>query len=201
MKVSHRQLEECRRRPRQWIASQLSPSTARSFGYAQALLLAIHRFHNDGPAAARQHLNNLIDLHLTNETRIEEIQDDLESYMHWINRTGTIIADSKIRIALDIGGFLTLSGEVSRLDVTADGYQAVILGEKPPGWKQHLRLPLVQRAMSIRYGRPTHEIAVAMQDLDGSDLEALSFDEAEIGRAESEFRTLGDSVRHLLPNP
>ncbi len=110
-----------------------------------------------------------------------------------------IVADSKVRINLDVGGFLVLGGEISRLDITDPGYRAVILGDIPAGWRQHLRLPLIQRAVAMKYGRPVLEIAVAMQNLDGTGLDSLSFSESETSQAEHELRALGESVRGLFP--
>lgn len=141
----------------------------------------------------------MINAHFKDEARIARIEADLESYIHWAEQSNLIVADSRLRINLDIGGFLVLGGEVSRLDITDVGYRAVILGDKPADWRQHLRLPLIQRAGAMQYGRPVQEMAVAMQNLDGAGLESLSFNEAEINQAENELRTLGESIRHLLP--
>ncbi len=144
-------------------------------------------------------MQRLIDEHLEDEARIVQIESDLESYILWTNQAGVIVADSKIRISLDVGGFLALSGEISRLDLTDPGYRAVILGDIPADWRQQLRLPLIQRAVAMKYGRPVLEIAVAMQNLDGSGLASLSFGELEISQAENELRALGQSVRLLFP--
>lgn len=185
--------------PRRWIASRLSPPGGWSFGYKQALLSAIHRLHRLGATAARQHLRGMINAHFKDGVRITRIEADLESYIDWANQSNLIVADSKFRINLDIGGFLVLGGEVSRLDMTDVGYRAVILGDKPADWRQQLRLPLIQRAAAMKYGRPIQEIAVAMQNLDGTGLESLCFNEADISQAENDLRTLGESIRHLLP--
>lgn len=195
MRISHRELESCRSGPRQWVASRVNPQSGWSFGYNQALLLAIHRFHKLGANAARQHLDNMLNEHFTDQSRIDAISHDLLAYIQWADQTNLIVADSKIRINLDVGGYLVLAGEVSRLDITNAGYRAVILGSKPPYWREHLRLPLIQRAIARNYGRPIGEIEVGMQNLDGTELETLSFTETEIGQAENDFRVLGASVR------
>jgi len=173
----------------------VNPQSGWSFGYNQALLLAIHRFHKLGANAARQHLDNMLNEHFTDQSRIDAISHDLLAYIQWADQTNLIVADSKIRINLDVGGYLVLAGEVSRLDITNAGYRAVILGSKPPYWREHLRLPLIQRAIARNYGRPIGEIEVGMQNLDGTELETLSFTETEIGQAENDFRVLGASVR------
>jgi len=44
MKISHRELEECRRSPSMWWQRRQSLGAFRTFGYGQALLNAIHRY-------------------------------------------------------------------------------------------------------------------------------------------------------------
>lgn len=200
MKISHRELEECRHAPRNWWQSRQSAGAFRTFGYGQALLNAIHRYHRTESArVARSHLREMIDRNFTNERKIDELEADFESYIRWHRRSGIIVADSNIRLSYSIGGFLDLSGLISRLDVTDTGYRAIILGAGRANWPSELRMPLIQSAIALRYGRPLNEVAVGVQEPEGSALEEEIYTAAQIADARREFLRLGEGVRQLTP--
>jgi hypothetical protein len=200
MKISHRELEDCRRSPRTWWQGRQSATAFRTFGYGQALLNAIHRYHRTNSArAARSHLREMIDRNFTNEKRIDDLEADFESYIRWHRRSGIIVADSNIRLAYSIGGFLDLSGLISRLDITDIGYRAVILGAGRSNWRNELRMPLIQSAIAFKYGRPVEEVAVGVQEPNGSALEDENYTQAQIVGARQEFQRLGEGVRPLTP--
>lgn len=199
MKISHKELEVCRLRPRSWVQSQQSASGPRKFGYSQAVGNSIRKFHKTGDAdTARAHLQDLIDRHFTNQSRIALIEGWLEDYISWCELSGVVVADSYIRVSLQSGGLLELGGLVSRLDVTATGYCAVLLGVAAAGWSSELRMPLIQRAVSVKYARPLREVQVGVQKLDGSDLQVRSYSTREIEAAVTEFRKISASVQRLV---
>lgn len=200
MKISHRELEDCRRSPGRWWRGRQSGGGFRSFGYGQALLIAIHRYHRtDSARAARSHLRQIIDRNFTNQTRIDDLEADFESYIRWHRRSGVVVADSNIRLSYSIGGFLDMGGLVSRLDIKDDGYRAVILGAAQPSWRNELRMPLIQSAIAFKYGRPIEEVAVGFQQANGSSLEDEIYTSAQIASARQEFQRLGEGVRRLAP--
>ena len=200
MKISHRELEDCRRSIRTWWQGRQSVSAFRTFGYGQALLNAIHHYHRTNSArAARSHLRQMIDRNFTNEKRIEDLEGDFESYIRWHRRSGIVVADSNIRLSFSIGGFLDLGGLISRLDITDIGYRAVILGAGGSNWRNELRMPLIQSAIASKYGRPVEEVAVGVQKPNGSALESEIYSSAQIASARQEFNRLGDGVRRLTP--
>lgn len=197
MNVSHTQLEECRSNPRTWVSAKAGPAQQFSYGYNQALVHAIHKYHRsaeDGDLA-RRYLQDLIDKNFTNEVRSEQIQDWLDSYIKWHRGSGTLVADTKFRIKLNLGVLLELRGEVHRLDVLpSGGYRAILLGDYPQNWRNQLRMSLLQRAVANRYGRPVQDIAVGVQHLDGSGLLVRSYSQSEISRAENDFRNLSTTI-------
>ena len=127
------------------------------------------------------------------------MEADFESYIRWHRRSGVIVADSNIRLSYSIDGFLDLSGLISRLDITAVGYRAVILGAGRGNWRTELRMPLIQTAVALKYGRPVDEVAVGVQDADGSALDEEVYTSAQITNARQEFQHLGQGVRQLTP--
>jgi hypothetical protein len=202
MKISHRELEECRRSPRMWWRARQSVGGFRSFGYGQALLNAIHRYHRtDSARAARSHLRQMIERNFANEKRIEQLEADFESYIRWHRRSGIVVADSNIRLSYSIGAFLDLGGLISRLDITGVGYRAIILGAGQSNWRNELRMPLIQNAIALRYGRPVDEVAIGVQEPNGSALEEQIYTSVQIASARQEFQRLGEGVRRLNPIP
>jgi len=200
MKISHRELEDCRRSPTRWWQGRQSVSGFPTFGYRQALVNAIHRYHRTNSArAARAHLRQMIDRNFTDDKRIADLEAGFESYVRWHRRSGIIVADSNIRLSYSIGGFLDLGGLISRLDVTDIGYRAVILGAGGSNWRNELRMPLIQSAIAFKYGRPVEEVAVGVQEPDGSALEDETYALAQIASARQEFQRLGEGVRRLTP--
>lgn len=200
MKISHRELEDCRRSPRTWWQSRQSANAFRTFGYGQALLNAIHHYHRtDSARAARAHLREMIDRNFTNERRIDDLEVGFENYIRWHRQSGIIVADSNIRLSYSTGGFLDLGGLISRLDITDIGYRAIILGAGRSNWRNELRMPLIQSAIAFKYGRPVEEVTVGVQGPDGSVLEDETYSEAEITSARQEFQRLGEGVRRLTP--
>ncbi len=202
VKISHTQLETCRRQPKQWLLAAIAAAnqpSPRRLGYERALRLAIQRYHRENSAdRARQHLRDLIGRHkFQNTERVDEILLSLDSYITWCVDSATITADSGVRLGLNPQGYLTLVGEIPRLDITTDGYRGVLLGTSPTGWRNQLRMPLLQRAIAIKYGRPVDEIGIGIQDLDGSGLQVAIFSMGQIRTAEREFLDLGERVRRL----
>jgi len=202
MNISHTQLDDCRSNPRSWVQAKAGPDPFFSYGYNQALLHSIHHYHRSSGDArsARRYLQASIDRNFENEARSEQIQEWLDAYIKWCRRSGVIIADSKFRIKLNLGVLLELRGEMHRLDVLPSGYRALLLGEYPSNWKNQLRMPLIQSAVAKRYGRPVDNIAVGVQQLDGSGLTVKEYSQAEIAKAESEFRSISGIVEAYARN-
>lgn len=153
MKISHIDLESCFRSPRQWLRDKASGGHPFKIGYDQILKFAIRRYHRDNSVKeARRHLQKLIEAHeLKNAARISEIKAAIISYHEWCEANSIHTADSMIRILLDIGGYLQLSGIVSRVDVIGEGYRGILLGPYKQNWEDQLRMPLLQKALAERY--------------------------------------------------
>ena len=196
MNISHTQLDDCRSNPRSWVQAKVGPAAFFSFGYNQALLHAIQHYHRSlGDAgSARRYLQESVDRNFENEVRSEEIKEWLDAYIKWCRQSGVIVADSKFRVKLNLGVFLELRGEMHRLDVLPGGYRALLFGQYPRDWENQIRMPLLQGAVAVRYGRPMDHIIVGVQHLDGSDLVVRQYSQAEIATAESEFKRLSSIV-------
>jgi hypothetical protein len=148
---------------------------------------------------ARAHLADLIRRHFTDPERIHQVQADLAAYIGWHHRSGVIVADTRIRLAYSVNGYLDMGGLVSRLDITRRGYDGLLLGVASPTWRDELRMPLIQDAVAQRYARPVTDVSVGVQQLDGTNLATHTFSLPEIAAARDRFRQLGDNVRPFVP--
>ena len=145
MRISHIQLETCRSNPIQWVKLRLNQGTSTgpqfSMSYDRALRLAIHSFHKTDATTARRYLENLIlrqqqKKKFLNRPRVDGIRRDLESYMRWRKSCSDTVIDSDFQLKDTGTSFLTLGGKISRLDLTSNGYRAVLFGVPNPTWKQ-----------------------------------------------------------------
>ena len=199
MKISHGDLDACLRNPRQWFTSKEASSHPYRMGYQRALRLAIFHYHRNSASApqARAYLASMISRHnFRNATKVGQIENELESYISWASTENLRTAGVQVRIGFECG-FLELSGEIGRVDVTPTGYRAIVLRPPPQDWQNQLRMPLIQTAVSATYGRPVGEVEVGFQRLDSTDLQTTSYDTTQLRDARDSFRTLGRAVQQL----
>jgi hypothetical protein len=166
-------------------------------GYDRVLRLSIFRFHHASGQAARDYMAQMIRRYaFKNAQRVHEIEASLERYIAWASAGGLRVADTNVNIACEIG-FLELRGQISRVDVTATGYRAVVLGEVPADWRSHLRMPLIQFAIAQMYGRQQDKTEVGFQNLDAGNLMTSLYTNQQIDRARRRFMALGRIVRRI----
>ena len=194
VRIRHGELERLRSDPRVWAAERTgTPGWVRS-GFGQAARLAINHFHATGNAAsARRYLKSIMDrLNLRNIVRRRDALRQLESYVDWCMQERPIVLARKLRIELFLGPRAVLCGEVSRVDLdrSSGGYRAILLGDAQTGWRDELRMPLLQRAAAQKMQRDEDEFRVGVQRLDGSGLVVLRFDENERDEAARAARLL-----------
>jgi hypothetical protein len=196
MRISHTQLESCLASPRTWYRATLAAeSHPYLMGYERVLRLSIGRFHKSSSSAARDYMAEMIRKHnLRNVSKINEIEISLDRYVKWATGEGLKVADTKVNLTYQMG-FLELRGEIGRVDVTSTGYRAVLLGKVPDGWEQQLRMPLIQDAVALMYGRPQNKMEVGFQELDASNLATRIYSERQIQKAQHKFMALGRIVR------
>ncbi len=133
---------------------------------------------------------------LRNVSKINEIEISLDRYVRWATGEGLKVADTKVNLGCQMG-FLELRGEIGRVDVTSTGYRAVLLGKVPDGWEQQLRMPLIQIAVALMYGRPPDKTEVGFQELDASNLATRIYSERQIQKAQHKFMALGRILRRV----
>jgi hypothetical protein len=198
MRISHTQLESCLANPRAWYRSALAgESHPYLMGYDRVLRLSIFCFHRSSGPTARDYMEQMIRKHtLRNPSRISEIETSLNRYINWATQESLKVADTKVNIRYEFG-YMELRGEIGRVDVTDTGYRAVLLGRAPLDWEKQLRMPLIQAATALMYGRPQGKIEVGFQELDASNLTTRLYTEKQIQAAQHRFVALGLVVRRI----
>ena len=197
MRIRHGELEECLSDPQKWVAAKLAPTGGGPrAGYDHCLREGLYRFHKtEDVAAARLYIERTAtNRGLVNRLRVEQLQVRFDTYIQWYESSGVVVADHRSQLDFDLDSGLILGGTVSRVDITSDGYRAILLGLRKPSWQQETRMPLIQRAMATRYERPEDEISVGYQNLDGGELDVVTYSQSVLNEAENLARQLALTV-------
>jgi len=195
MKISHTEIESCRRSPRAWIRERIKPGGGGPrTGYDGATKKAIYNFHKILDAAeARRYLERAFRSYkLTSTSRMAQALVFLNAYIGWYERTSPVVVGSRLLLDYDLGSGWRLGGEISRadLDLRTGKYNCVILGKAPLNWREQGRMPLIQRALADKLERPESDISVGFQNLDGTSIDLFSFPLRKLDEAEEAARKL-----------
>ena len=179
IRISHSELAAAQQDFATWWRAKQAPTTGgRRLGYAQVVKLAIYKYHSlqGNRQGSLAHFDQLVSTRLTNVQRIAQARLQLQAYIDWVEHSGVIVADHRVRLNLPLEGEVALGGEISRIDMIPTGYRAVLLMARAPArWRQELRMPLIQLAVASRYDRPAADVKVAVQLLDGNGLDEGAF--------------------------
>jgi hypothetical protein len=201
VRISHKELEECLRDPPSWVASKFNDSAGGPRGgYDYCLREGIYYFHKtDDPAGTRNYLERTLSKRkLANRLRVEGVLERFDAYVYWFRKSGVLVADHRCQLEFDLGSGLILGGVISRLDITSGGYRSILLGAIPLTWRGEARMPLIQRGMAKKYGRPEDEFAIGYQELDASDLQTGSYSREELDEAEENARRLAEGINREI---
>lgn len=198
MKIRHSELEVCRKNPAAWFAS--AGSGFATFGYKTAIKLAIFYYHRTASHKAAQekleeYLQNFVDAQ-----RKQWARDTLDNYVVAFGKSDWLVADTKLRLWLELGHTVVMSGEMSRIDIHPQSgrYQALLLSaDIDGGWTNELRWPLMQLAVSEKYSRAVEEVSVGLQTLDGATIDTKCFSKSKISKCMSEAADLAETINSL----
>lgn len=180
IRISHAEFADAQRDfAAWWRLKQAPPAAGRSLGYAQAVKLAIYKYHSlqSNRSASLAHFDQLVAARLTNAQRIAQARLQLQAYIEWAEHSGVVVADHRVRLNLTLEVDVMLGGEVSRIDLEPSGYRAVLLMARVPArWQQETRMPLIQLAVADKYQRSPNDVSVGVQLLDGTALTVANFE-------------------------
>jgi hypothetical protein len=197
VKISHKALEQCRLSPKAWVQSSKVGGSGGRFGYNQALNYSIAELHRtDSYREAVKKLEGYIESSEFKDTkRITQIKDQLEHYATWCQANGIVVADTGVLLSFPANSEWQLGGRISRVDITENGYRAVIFESFKSQSLAQLRMPLIQEAIAQRYGRSASVVAVGFHNLDGNLTIEKLFTPGIREAAVIEFQELGNRVK------
>ena len=197
MRISHRQLAECQGNPGEWVSNKMNPtSTFRRPGYEFCLREGICRFHRDGDVKeAREYTQKRLQSYgLNNKSRIQNTLICFDAYVNWFQNEPITTIDSRVPLKFGLGHTVILGGIISRVDMTVEGYRAILLENIPFRWDKELRMPLIQRSLARVYYRPEDKFVVGIQEPDARALVETSYSIAAIDEAEQIARQLAEKI-------
>lgn len=199
IRISHAEFADAQRDfAAWWRLKQAPPAAGRNFGYAQAVKLAIYKYHSlqSNRSASLAHFDQLVAARLTNAQRIAQARLQLQAYIEWAEHSGVVVADHRVRLNLTLEVDVVLGGEVSRIDLEPSGYRAVLLMARVPArWQQETRMPLIQLAVADKYQRSPNDVSVGVQLLDGTALTVANFEADARNAALESAVTIARQVR------
>jgi hypothetical protein len=203
MQLKHREIEELQRNLRGWVAKKRAATrVVMKTGYGQATRLSIYRYHRgDSQRRAQQYLTNLLDrLSLKNESRRDECSDSLVKYIRWREDSNLVYVQDRLRLGMLMSNGVLLGGEIPLINLNADEetYQAIMLGENAPDWRDQLRMPILQAAVAQRLERKSEDVVVGTQSLDGSRLDLHHYTQSEITEAVQQVIDLTSRAQRML---
>jgi hypothetical protein len=168
------------------------------WSYTQVTKSAIYKYHRTkSDSEAFRYFDNILPrVRLKQGARADEQRQNLTSYIEWHKQYSVLVADVRLRIDLQLSPGIIMGGEISRLDIDPDRdqYHAVLLTETGGFSPKELRLPLIQRAIALKYKREEGKIWIGFQRLDGSALNLIQFPKAAMTSALKKAQIMADQV-------
>jgi hypothetical protein len=158
-----RELEEARADPDRYRATFFGPPRqAQGSSYFSALRNAIFNLHKRGwtVADAEAYLESALEKH-PNAMRKAEVSDQFAWYVTELQSSGRRVFRTRLNVDVFLPSWapddFSCSGEVARLDLAESGRYAAwrFASGDARGWRQDIRMPLIQEAVARELGAPT----------------------------------------------
>jgi hypothetical protein len=201
MRFRHGELEGLRQDVSAWVAKKKVPTTGPRMSYKHATRMGIYRLHRgDSVSSAAKYLDEFLDSYsLKSAQKRAECEADLYQYARWMKDEALTSLLTKTRLQTEVATDIYIGGEIPRIDLLpTGGYRAILLGDDSGGWRDELRMPIIQRAVARVLKRSENLVSVGVQAIDGGGLESTSFSKAEIEEARRELIQLDAQARALL---
>lgn len=199
MKLSHTQLEEATRDPRAWMDRNGERRIFR-FGYFQALVLTAQRWHLDyDEDSALNYLNQRYEKNFISNTRLPGLQVAFRQYCLGYLESGSQFVRKKLRMALELGSGVQLTGEIARLDIVpGGGYRAWLFAEREFDWRRQDRMPLIQAWVADYMNAPGADVDVGFYFFESGSYQRASYSDAEIAAARGRASQLAANLAALV---
>jgi hypothetical protein len=203
MKIPHRELESFRRNPRAWVTRRLQAPQFNGMRIRNeaALRMAVHWLHKGHTLAEATHK---LAFYARKDLDLEgrhKVMQRLVAYERWYRKSARTTTHTKLYLPAWDSEPLPLGGYVDRVDVvvnSAQPMQGIFLGRHTERWREELRMPLAQHAISSFLFWPPDEVVVGVQLIDGSGPEVRHYASAEVSEALDEFEELRSQAADML---
>ena len=173
------------------------PRQAQGSVYYNALRNAIFNFHKPrwNAAQAERYLEER-PAGAPNAARRAEALDHFHWYLEQYRALGWPTALTRLNLSIPLPPWaptdLSLSGQVARVDFAPSGGYAgwIFVSGTARGWRQGLRMPLVQEALAQEMNVTTDEITVGIYAFRDRTVEHTSFTENEVAAAHTSLEVL-----------
>jgi hypothetical protein len=157
---------------------------------------ALKRVHSESVDAAAEYLRKTVlsnfKINERNERRLDELLDMLYEYSTAFESLGHVAVEVLKPMNLAINPKLTISGEITRLDlVPTGGYAAVVLSrEEGEDWRRQIRFPLIQAHFAEKLNCSLKDVTVGIYSLPDATYELHRFTTSRVSAAQTEIATL-----------
>ena len=157
---------------------------------------ALKKVHSDNVDTAAGHLHDTIlsnfKVNNHNEQRMDELIDALYEYASAFESLGHVAVEVLKPMNLAINPKLTISGEITRLDlIPTGGYAAFVLSrDAGEDWRRQIRFPLIQAHYAKKLNCSLNEIAVGIYSVPDGTHELRRFSALRVSAAQTEIARL-----------
>lgn len=198
-----RELEEANVDPTGYRAKLYgSPRQARGSIYFNALRNAIFNFHKPQwtAAQAKSYLEDRL-ADAANMSRKAEVLDQFHWYLEQYRAVGWAAALTRLNVNISLPPWasadLSISGQIARVDFAPSGGYAgwIFVSGAARGWRQELRMPLVQEALAGDMNVTTDKVIVGIYAFGDRFVEHTSYSATEIREARVSLVSLLQRLR------
>lgn len=157
---------------------------------------ALKRVHSENVDKAAEYLQDTIlsnfKVNDRNERRLDELVDGLYQYATAFASLGNVAVEVLKPISVVVGPTLTISGEITRLDLVPNGGYAVFVLSRDKGeeWRRQIRFPLIQAHFAVKLNCPLKDVAVGVYSVPNGEHELHRFSVSRVSSAQAEIAKL-----------
>ena len=195
-KLKLSELEEARRNPTEFRANIGKPKGHGTWGYFNALREAIRQFHKSGDNASAGHsyLEEKLDSFANHRKSLNTV-NQFAWYIEEYKKQGWIAREMYRVITVPINNDdiqVHCTGEICRLDLILTGGYGVwqFRSKGPDGWRNELRMPIIQGVTAKLLGVPPSEIMIGIVSFEERCIDTYIYSNDKINAAFDEFTNL-----------
>jgi hypothetical protein len=161
---------------------------------------ALKRVHSESVDAAAEYLRETVlsnfKVNERNEGRLDELVDRLYEYATAFTSLGNVVVEVLKPMNIVVNPKLTISGEVTRLDlIPTGGYAAFLLSrEQGEDWRTQIRFPLMQAHFAKKLNCSLEDVAVGIYSVPDGTHELQRFSALRVNAAQTEITTLAERL-------